>query len=520
MSKLLLKLCAALVLLVPAVQFCWQCRRMPEFGYLHDDAILFVSAKSAAHGDYRIESLPENPAQTKYPPLYPFYLSFIWRIDPHFPENLELATWFSFALLPPFLGLAWFYYRRELDEPRAWILTALLAMNPYVILFGATMFSELFFTCWLMAVFLAIARPGTRMAVLAGLFAGCAYLSRTAGIVLLVSVPALLLWKKETRRAAAFAAAMLPFVAGWMLWTRSHALHSSDPTLIYYTDYLGFQFLNVGANNFLNVLYINADRILWAMGTLFLRDFLPNFAMDILTHVVAVAMIVGVVRLVRRGIARQYAAFALLSVGLLMVWHYPPTERFLLPLYPLLIAGLLTELEHLGQMIKAGFRHRDTGQRVAAGLIAATAAGLCAIAVVLQLQFTLVDLRRQAEAQVQRFKELNAGYAWIEHNLPPSATLLSYDDPLLYLYTGRHGNYLPIMPKWWYAEDYKSMAGAYKDLNAYCHQRGLQYVYFTNNDLDREFGDSLRREVQQEVRTQPGLTPVHVTPQGTVYKVD
>src|SRR5579863_7047558 len=174
MSKRLLKLSILLGMLLPAAQFAWRCRQMPEFGYLHDDAILFVSAKSAAHGDYRIESLPEEPAQTKYPPLYPYYLSLIWRINPHFPENLQLATWFSFALLPPFLLLAWFYYRRELDEPRSWLLTALLAVNPFIVLFSCTMFSEMFFMCWLLAALLALGRPGIRMALLAGVLGGCA----------------------------------------------------------------------------------------------------------------------------------------------------------------------------------------------------------------------------------------------------------------------------------------------------------------------------------------------------------
>ena len=519
MSKKALKIGAALLLLLPAAQFAWQCRQMPEFGYLHDDAILFVSAKSAAHGAYRIESLPEEPAQTKYPPLYPFYLSLIWRIDPHFPENLQLATWFSFALVPVLLLLAWLYYRRDLSEPRAWLLTALLAVNPYIVLFGCTLFSELFFTCWVLATFLALSRSGLRMAALAGLLAGCAYLSRTAGIALLISVPALLLLKKDARRAAAFAASMLPFIAGWMLWSRAHGLHSSDTTLTYYTSYLGFQFLNVTRDNFLHVIYINGDQILWAMGALVFRDFLPLFAMNILTRVTAVAMISGVIRLVRRGIARDYAAFALLSLGILVVWHYPPTERFVLPIYPLLIAGLVTEMAHLFEMARRALRHKDFSQRVVAAGFAATVAGFCLISLGLQLTGT-VNLRHSAEAHVKKLGELKAAYTWIDHNLPPSATLLSYDDPLLYLYTGHRGNYLPIMPKWWYAEDAASMVGVYKDLQTYCRQRGLQYVYFSDNDLDREFGDFLRHQVQQEVKAEHGLTPLHSTETGTVYRVD
>ena len=49
---------------------------LPSFGDLHDDSLYYVSAKSLADGGgYRIESLPGEPAQTKYPPLYPLLLS-------------------------------------------------------------------------------------------------------------------------------------------------------------------------------------------------------------------------------------------------------------------------------------------------------------------------------------------------------------------------------------------------------------------------------------------------------------
>jgi len=46
----------------------------------------------------------------------------------------------------------------------------------------------------------------------------------------------------------------------------------------------------------------------------------------------------------------------------------------------------------------------------------------------------------------------------------------------MYLYTGHRGNYLPLMPRWWYSDDWPSMIGAYKDLDSYCRSRGLQYV--------------------------------------------
>src|SRR5581483_216233 len=142
-------------LLVPSAHYAWQDRTMPDFGYLHDDGLFFVTAKSFASGSFRVESLPEQPAQTKFPPLYPAYLSLVWRIHPQFPQNLATATLLSWLVLAACLVLSWTMYQRyKLGEPRAWILTALLAINPYLILFGTRMFSEIFFTCLVIAVFL------------------------------------------------------------------------------------------------------------------------------------------------------------------------------------------------------------------------------------------------------------------------------------------------------------------------------------------------------------------------------
>ena len=120
---------------------------MAQFAYLHDDGVLFVTAKSVSEGSYRIESLPENPPQTKFPPLYPLYLSVVWKLNPNFPDNLVLATWMSWLVFAALLGFVSSYAKKTfLGEWRSWILISLIALNPYLILFGCTMFSEVFFT--------------------------------------------------------------------------------------------------------------------------------------------------------------------------------------------------------------------------------------------------------------------------------------------------------------------------------------------------------------------------------------
>jgi hypothetical protein len=519
-----------LILLIPSAQYAWRDRSMPQFAYLHDDGLFFISAQSlAVTGSYRIPSLVENPAQTKFPPLFPAYLSLIWKLNPVFPDNLHLATWFCWAVFAIFLGMVWILFRRYgFSLARTVLLVGLLGVSPYLILFGCSMFSEIFFTCWVLATFLALsflARPqvgptnGAGLVLLAGFLAGCAYLSRTTGIALLVSVPAWMIWKKQGRHAALFAAAMLPEVIGWTLWTRTHISHSSDQTLMYYTDYIRYQFLNVGFDNLPVVLWKNLDQVLYGMGSLVLPKIVDMLPVKILTQVIAIAMITGTVRLARRGIAVDYALFSLISVGILLVWHFPPNERFVLPLYPLLLAGLVAEIEHIAVMLKAAFRHRDFGQRAVAALMSLCVASVFGCALILQLYMSFVFLHESNQQKTAKLSDLRAAYSWISANLPPSAAILSYDDPLLYLYTSHRGNYLPLLPRWWYAENHAAILDAYRNLPAYCRSRGLDYVYFTSEDLSRETGDEDRLAVQRIVRGNPELTPIFQAGIGTVYRI-
>jgi hypothetical protein len=121
-----------LILLLPSAYVAWETRDMPQFSNLHDDGLYLVSAKSLADGSgYRIESLPDAPAQTKYPPLYPWFLSWVWRLSPSYPDNLRLATLFSWILIPVLLVLCRRLYRNwGFEGRRLWTVLGLVAINP------------------------------------------------------------------------------------------------------------------------------------------------------------------------------------------------------------------------------------------------------------------------------------------------------------------------------------------------------------------------------------------------------
>jgi len=494
---------------------------MPDFGRLHDDGLMFVTAQSIAHGEgYRIPSLPENPYQTKYPPLFPAYLSLAWMLNPSFPGNLATVTVLVWPWLVVCLALAWALYRKDgLPPARALLLTAALGLSPYMVLFGSLMLSEVFFTCFLLTTLLLARRSGNGAILLAGLAAACAYLSRTAGIALVVSVPAILVWKRDWRRAGLFLATSLPAVVAWSWWSRAHLPQSHDMSLLYYLDYMALEKATIGFDNFGIVLWKNIDQILYSMGSLVLPKVMAILPLKILTQMIAVAMLAGVVRMVRRGIAVDYATFGLLSLGILAVWHYPPTERFVLPLFPLLLAGLVSELDHLASMLRKALRHKDASQRVVAVIFAAGTAGVVAGAVGLQMYMTFRMLNEVAAQERSEVAERRADYQWMARNLPAGANVLSNDDALLYLTSGHRGNWMMLMPRWWYADDKESVINAYKNAAPYCRRRGLEYLYSTPDDLARFSEGRDIDQVLAAVRSDPQLKPVLSNSAGTLYRV-
>jgi hypothetical protein len=515
-----------ILLLIPSAAFLWRNSDMPQFGDIHDDSIYYVSAKSLAAGDYRIESLPTRPFQTKYPPLYPLLLSIAWRVNPNFPANLPIAAWISWLALPLMLSLlAALYPRMGIAGWRAWLLLILLAVNPYVITFSSRLLSELWFTALLAGVLLLVERAAktearVAWAVAGGLLAGIAYLMRSAGIVLLASGFVYLWMRGRRRKAVVFAGVMLPFVGAWTLWARLHQLHTDDIALIYYTDYFRYEIINVTIHNLHLVLWKNLDGLVSSLGYLMLPNVTSSLFMKILAELIGVAMISGIVRLVRSGKAVHYAIFAAGASFMLVIWHFPPNERFVLPLAPLAFAGLVTEMEHFTIMARAGLKHREASQRVAAGVMLSLAALMFAGAVGLQAYVGGAFLGETANEYRKRNIDYRGAYAWIRANLPQDAALLAYNDPVLYLYTGRHSISRPLPPYIWYASDHARAVEMYRSLAPYAREHGAGYLFYTTEDGSRDTSAEDMAEIKNAVRSNPGFTRIFQYGIGTVYRVE
>ena len=129
------------------------------FGRFHDDSLYFSSAKALSQGQgYVIASFPGTPPQTKYPIVLPWLLSWIWKWNPAFPENLKPATWVieSFgiwALIASFLLLK---KLPGVGEKPALFLTGLLAFQPIFLRMSGLLMADVpFMALMLTALLLA-----------------------------------------------------------------------------------------------------------------------------------------------------------------------------------------------------------------------------------------------------------------------------------------------------------------------------------------------------------------------------
>ncbi len=523
---MLRKLTAFVVILLalgPSAYLAWTLRSMPHLGYYHDDSLYWVSAKSLAEGNgYQIASLPGEPYQTKYPPLYSALLAVVWKINPNFPANLPAATLLAWLLFPAYLAMVWMFLRRQgfgWREQCALVLVA--GLSPVAVVFSFSLMPELLFTALLLASLMLAERAASRpsmpwLAMLAGILGALAYLTNSIAAPVLISAPLCFLLRKQFKNAGLFFAAMLPAMVGWQWWVAAHLSRARDLVTLYYTNYLGFQLYNVPWRDLPLVIWHNLDGFLMGAGKLLLFD-IPYGSKHI-ERVVAVAAIAGSVRLAKRTRQFQYPFAAVGISVLLLVWHYTPDQRFVFPLYPLLLAGLWTELANVVRAFQVAWNKPVFAERAVA---AAGASLLAALALfvgfntIFGLAWFLPDLFSAYRADLQG--RLPA-YQWVADHVPLQANLYAYDDPLLYLYTNRRSVSLPIPPKLYYHDD---QAGIDKLLDAipdFAREQRLDYALLTSDEFYRDLHERGALRLQKAVDSTSLFQPMYRARGVTVYR--
>ncbi len=431
------------------------------FGAYHDDSVYFASAKALAQGrGYIMPNFPGAPPQTKYPVLYPWMLSWIWRIHPAFPQNVAAGI-----ALTVFFGcwslVAAFQIVRRLGGIGDWtalLLTAFCALQPLFLGYSGAILSDLpFMALALTALALAdfsIAPGGSLpVALLAGALAGLSVGMRTLGIAIIAGIFFAALYRRAYKEGCAFALAAggLAAVSEWprLVAASGHqsvVLAASLPpgwaqNLAYYRSYGAIWRVCVpNFTAFLRVLEFTAPFLLLAPGRYFVTPLgeSGSRASLSLSLILTVAIVSGMIRQARsHGLKPIHFALPFYS-AILVVWPYPMMGRFLLPFLPLFMAGIWIELQRFTLVLRRSMRATTPpGEKCVAAALALFLMVMAAIGGWRELVQDHARLEQDSSVRRAALEEQLQAYQWIREHTMPEDRIIAYEDPLLYLYTGR-----------------------------------------------------------------------------------
>lgn len=433
------------------------------FGLMSDDAEYFSSAKALAQGQgYIFPVLPGNPPETKYPVLYPWLLSVVWKLGPAFPSNVAVSIGLT-ALFACWFLVGMFELLREMKGVGHWAALAIVvlcAFDAYFVLFSGLLLSDLPF----MALAITAALLGDRAlraekplleAGLTGGLAGCSLLMRSIGLAVLAGVVVTGLLRRSFRQLAAFGVASVPFLATALWFMRpvqnsavsslqgASALPGWRQTLIYNTSYTKMWQLCVpNLHAFLMVVRGNIEQFLLMPASYLITPTLnigDGRAMNALGTVVGVFCLAGVIRQACRDQWRTIHFIFVFYLAILIFWNYPILDRLLLLFFPLFAMGLWIEGKHLGKLVVAKLRTSGPyAERIVAGLLGAALLMLAGTLALNWIRGYRPQLESIARDRAEALRQTMPLYAWIRRHTPRDAVIVSFADARLYLYTDRH----------------------------------------------------------------------------------
>jgi hypothetical protein len=361
-------------------------------------------------------------------------LAAVWLLLPHFPQNAGGFLIVAWLALPALLILQ-ARMLAKLKFRLASQVVACLCILAYqgTLLLSVMLLSDLWFCCEvLFAIWLAerASEPDAhwRFSGAAGLAAALTYLTKSTGIVLFASVAGVMIFRGRWRNTLAFCAVLGSAVVIWSGWSFTHWHTVADYNDAFYSSYLQEFAHKRALAGLLPRLAARASEFFAQLGSALIPEPLSGAVFDWLRRFAGILGVVGVVRLCRLGRVWHYAVFAALYAFEICIWPSPLLRRYVLPVVPLWIAGLLT-LSRYYRPAAARSRHPNnlpSWAPLVTAILALFYVFQCAAAI------------HAAAAWRSEKRALERAYAWIAHSAPPTASVVAFRDPVLYLYTGRH----------------------------------------------------------------------------------
>ena len=435
------RVAAAASLLVLHALLCWLSR--PAGVITGQDDVEYVSlAKSLRQGGYHEIWRIDSPLHSQYPPGYPALLAG-WGLI--IGDGYSSLAALSALLSTGALGLAYLVVRRSFGDTFALASLAVLAVNPLLVRTGGTVGSEPAFMAFSLAALALVFGRGasSRRVGLAIAAAVLAALTRSVGIVLIGTLGLYWLIGRRWKAILALASASLVTVGAWMLWTALAPAQYVGASYVADLRTVGGQ-PGGAVESLLGRLVPRIQYYLTDAGPFALAQ--PTVPGTLIDNVIGLfviwpAMLAGLYLLMRRW--RAAALYLTLTAGLLLAWPWR-TERFILPLLPLMVPTLLVGTHLLTRWIGARTAFVSTG--IVAVTLAASAATrtgrLVADFVACRAGDFTSDTRCLTSDQIAYFRAVQ----YIDEHTPADAVVLTAKSGALYQYTHRKSvSFLDVM---------------------------------------------------------------------------
>lgn len=486
---------AALALMVLALGY-W--RMVPTVcGAYHDDGIYVLTAKALAQGQgYRLIFLPNSPAQTKFPILYPALLAIIWKLWPSFPNNLFLMKWLTLFCGAATVGLSYLYLIRfgYFSRSVAGIAALVCVTSPMFLFFSTETLSEMPFACLVIVVLWFFEtqpeKPNRERyhQFLSGVLLTLPFFCRTVGVTLVFTGLVAQYYKGRPLRWMALGITIS--MAPWVLWmVGGLGAWNHDPISGYYNDYLGWWasmglISNIGfiAYNIWHILiysitipFEGLTQILESksyFGWLFFNIFLSS--------------ILFITLLIKLRTWRLLPLFAVSYLCLILLWPWHP-YRFLVPILPFLLGYLFSGI------------NSSLKVKIMRNWYLLFGLSLLIVPNLNLLYLHGKQANQQNCSRIYLFENPPAWasyqhvFQWLKAHSQPDDVVASTEDPMIFLYTGRRAirpfKMNPGLGKEKSASEiFGSAEDLYKTLKSYKVKYLVKFPIF---NFDQDFNDLL-----------------------------
>jgi hypothetical protein len=380
-------------------------------------AVLGLSLKSGR--GYREISHPASPRHDHFPPGYPTALALLWCVT-----GRSVLAAHIFSGLCTFIAvlLASLLFERIMLSMQFFLLGLALALNWTWSRNGTSIQSEpLFFIAELAVVLIAqrVQKENDwRFGILMGAVLGLSTLIRHVGACLAIAVALDLALRKKWRLLSSTLMTASLMVAPWLIWLVIVGHHSQFSLL---SARALPQRIMGQAMFYLERLPDQITGPIVELGTQPGRGVSTKFLVIVWALIISSLMIFGWVRALRSIQLRLFGLVPLITIALLLVWPFTEAGRFLIPLVPFLLLGLVGGIIGIGELLNLA------PLRFHSGLIA----------LILSVPYSgYAIMNGRAAAARTQHADFDAACAWLKEQTTERGSVLSHHPGEVFWQTG------------------------------------------------------------------------------------